>query len=246
MRKILSIAIALLLCACILFIGALAAPDPGTAVVSDENEPLRDPGPTVPPGTILVPTSEPVSPTTASASSADVEPTPAITPVPTSEAVSPTNVTVSPTDIEPTSAPIIAPTVAPVVEPTVAPIVRPTVAPVIEPTVPPITEPTEDPLGEATPKPKADIGILADGKSAVASGEYDGLYARVALILDNGGVSGLYVTQAMINTDGTILVPEFMVPGLTVKGVNIALVGTLDDIQSSTPNVVVSAFMMYK
>ena len=51
----------------------------------------------------------------------------------------------------------------------------------------------------------------------------------MALILDNGGVTGLYVTQAWINENGTIIVPEFMVPGLTVKGVNVALVPTLDD-----------------
>ena len=85
------------------------------------------------------------------------------------------------------------------------------------------------------------VSFAPDGQSATVSGDYTGLYARVALILDNGGVTGLYVTQAMINTDGTVLVPAFMVPGLTVTGVNIALVPTLADIQNPVPQVIASA-----
>ena len=86
--------------------------------------------------------------------------------------------------------------------------------------------------------------VNGDGTRALVQGDYAGLFARVALILDNGGVSGLYVTQVTINADGTILVPTFFVPGLTVKGVNVALVSTLADIQSPTPNVVTSATRM--
>ena len=94
---------------------------------------------------------------------------------------------------------------------------------------------------DIVPPEPPEVTISADGAAAQVSGDYAGLYARVALILDNGGVSGLYVTQAMINADGAIDVPAFMVPGLTVQGVNIALVPTLADIQSSTPTVVTSA-----
>ena len=86
--------------------------------------------------------------------------------------------------------------------------------------------------------------LSADGKSAQASGSFNGLYARVALVLDNGGQSGLYVTQVTINSDGRIVIPSFMVPGLKVKGVNIALVPTLADISSATPNVKASDFKM--
>ena len=86
--------------------------------------------------------------------------------------------------------------------------------------------------------------ISADGNTAAVTGDYSGLYARAALILDNNGQSGLYVTQVTIDPDGAIVIPAFMVPGLTVKGVNVALVPTLTDIQSSTPNVVASAFRM--
>ena len=88
------------------------------------------------------------------------------------------------------------------------------------------------------------VTFSADVASAKVTGAWSGLYARVALVLDNGGVSGLYVTQAMINTDGTVLVPSFMVPGLTVKGVNVSLVPTLADIQSTTPNVKATASKM--
>ena len=80
------------------------------------------------------------------------------------------------------------------------------------------------------------ITVSADARRASAV-NFTGLYARVALVIDNNGASGLYVTQVMINTDGTILIPTFMIPGLTVKGVNVALVPTLEDIQKSMPTV---------
>ena len=99
-------------------------------------------------------------------------------------------------------------------------------------------------LSWIAPSEKPTLTFAADGKSAKASGDFSGLFARVAIILDNGGVSGLYVTQATINADGTILIPEFMVPGLKVKGVNVSLVPTLADIQSSTPNVKATASKM--
>ena len=88
------------------------------------------------------------------------------------------------------------------------------------------------------------VTFASNAKTATVTGDFAGLYARVALILDNGGVSGLYITQAVINPDGTIVIPEFVVPGLTVKGVNVAVVPTLADIQSTTPNVKASAFKM--
>ena len=73
-------------------------------------------------------------------------------------------------------------------------------------------------------------------------GDTSDLYARVALILENYGQSGLYITQATINSGGIIVVPKFQVPGLTVKAVNISLVETLDDIDSPTPKTVAIAF----
>ena len=88
------------------------------------------------------------------------------------------------------------------------------------------------------------ISLASDGKTARAE-NFDGLYARVALILDNNGISGLYITQATINPGGEIVIPAFMMPGLTVKGVSVALVKTLADIQNTTPDVVVSDFLMY-
>ena len=85
-----------------------------------------------------------------------------------------------------------------------------------------------------TPAPK--VTLSADAKNAQAE-SFAGLYARVALVIDNNGVSGLYVTQATINEGGEIIIPSFMIPGLTVKGVNVALVPTLADIQKSMPTV---------
>ena len=66
----------------------------------------------------------------------------------------------------------------------------------------------------------------------------------MALVIQNGSSTGLYVTQATINPDGTIVIPSFMVPGLTVKGINVALVPTLADISSATPSVKASDFKM--
>ena len=143
---------------------------------------------------------------------------------------------------EPTAEPTAAP--EPTAEPTATP--EPTVEPtaVPEPTVAPTAtpEPTAEPT--AAPEPLK-LAVDEEGKTAQVTGDFSGLYARVALILDNNGVSGLYVTQAPINSDGTIVIPEFMVPGLTVKGVNVALVPTLDDIQSAMPNTVVFAMHMF-
>ena len=97
-----------------------------------------------------------------------------------------------------------------------------------------------------TPIPEAKPYLLIsdDGKTAHAI-NYDGLYARVALVLDNSGVSGLYVTQVTINPDGTIVIPQFTVPGLTVTGVNVSLVVTLADITSSTPHTMAMDFKMF-
>ena len=70
------------------------------------------------------------------------------------------------------------------------------------------------------------------------SGGFDGIYARVAIILDSDGQSGLFITQGEIQSDGTVILPVFRVPGLTVKGISVVLVPTLDDIASATPTVI--------
>ena len=89
------------------------------------------------------------------------------------------------------------------------------------------------------------VTISGDGKTASVTGDLTGLYARVAIILDNNGQSGLYVAQAEIGPDGGIVIPSLAIPGLVVKGVNVALVPTLADVQSRTPTVITSATVMY-
>lgn len=91
--------------------------------------------------------------------------------------------------------------------------------------------------------PSPTVKLAADGATAKLEGDYTGLYVRVALVLQlNDGKSGLYVTQGAINKDGTVVMPAFYVPGLTVRGVNVALVRSLDEIPSSTPRVISSDF----
>ena len=79
--------------------------------------------------------------------------------------------------------------------------------------------------------------------TAQISGTTEGIYVRVALVLENNGQTGLYVTQVEISRGGSIQIPSFSVPGLTVKAVNIALVGSLEDIQSRTPAAIASDYM---
>ena len=96
--------------------------------------------------------------------------------------------------------------------------------------------------------PTPDIVLLSrseDGSSMWFTGAVDGVYARAALILEHDGVTGLYVTQAAIQPDGTILTPSFQVPGFTVQAVNVAIVPTTADIQSETPDVIVSAYVSF-
>ena len=93
--------------------------------------------------------------------------------------------------------------------------------------------------------PPLAVKLAPDGGSAKVSGDYSGLYARVALVIENRGVSGLYITQAVLNPDGRIVIPAFMIPGLTVKGVSVALVPTLDDIPSPRPEAAASDFLYF-
>ena len=100
----------------------------------------------------------------------------------------------------------------------------------------------------AAPEPAAEpptVTISDDAKTAMVTGDISELYARVALVLDNNGESGLYITQGMINTDGTIVIPVFDVPGLTVTGVNIALVKSIADITSASPVPVAMDYKYY-
>ena len=90
------------------------------------------------------------------------------------------------------------------------------------------------------------VTISDDSTTAQAIDGFEGLYARVALVLDNGGISGLYVTQAVINPDGRIVIPAFQVPGLVVTGISVALVPTVGDIASPTPTVLASDFVTIK
>ena len=139
-----------------------------------------------------------------------------------------------------TPAPTAVPTVSPA--PTAAPTATPTPTPEPEPLTPPPVTPTPEPavVPTLTPPPTVpdpEIIITENGKSAEVHGDVEELYVRIALILDSNGTSGLYVTQGEI-VDGMVTVPNLVIPGLTVKGVNIALVRSIEDIPSRTPDAV--------
>ena len=134
------------------------------------------------------------------------------------------------------------PVVEPTDEPTDEPTNEPTDEPTDEPSVEPSDEPTDEPSGEPSDDPNAgaaQVTISDDGKNAYVTGDYGMFLARVALILDMDGESGLYVTQCVINETedgGLIVIPEFILDGLDVIGVNVALVKTVDDVVSPTPD----------
>ena len=88
--------------------------------------------------------------------------------------------------------------------------------------------------------------IAEDGKTAAVTGDYEGLYVRVAFTLYNtaNSESGLFFAQGYIN-DGVITIPVFDVPGLDVTGVCVALVNNTEDITSKTPSVVDFDFEVY-
>ena len=93
------------------------------------------------------------------------------------------------------------------------------------------------------PAPQPAVTLSSDAATAQAE-NFAGLYARVAIVIDINGVSGLFVVQPTINADGTIVIPSITMPGLTVKGVSVALVPTLADIQKSMPEVKASDMRM--
>ena len=86
------------------------------------------------------------------------------------------------------------------------------------------------------------IGIYPDNLNALVTGNCEGLYARVALVVENQGTSGLYVAQAPISADGKITLPVLPIPGIKVTAVNISLVRTLRDISNPVPDVVAMGF----
>lgn len=81
------------------------------------------------------------------------------------------------------------------------------------------------------------VKIADDGKTAKAT-DFKGLYARVALVIENKGQTGLYVSQAQIGSDGRIVIPLDMLAGFKVTGINVALVSSPAEIQSATPKPV--------
>ena len=95
------------------------------------------------------------------------------------------------------------------------------------------------------PAPAVTVTLSDDYKTAKLENGYDGLYARVALVLEMGDQSGLHVTQAAINDDGTIVIPAFMVPGVVVKGVSVAIVDDLANITAAEITPIAHAFAQF-
>ena len=96
---------------------------------------------------------------------------------------------------------------------------------------------------DAVVVPSAPIIVIADDNSiATVIGHYDDLYARVALLMDFGGLTGLYVTQVPIAANGLVEIPTVVLPGIEVLAVSIVLVSRLEDISTPTPEAITSIF----
>lgn len=96
---------------------------------------------------------------------------------------------------------------------------------------------------ESGPPEETTVGI--EGLHAIITGGFDGLYARISLDIQRNGESGLFLTQGDIRGGGIVDIPDFRVPGVVVRGVSVALVRSLDDITSPSPDVVASDFEIY-
>ena len=92
------------------------------------------------------------------------------------------------------------------------------------------TQSAEEEAGEPA------VTLDDDGRTAVTE-NFTGFRARVSLVLDNNGVSALLVTEAVINEDGTIVIPAFQVPGVTVTAVCAALVPVGEELVRPDPTV---------
>lgn len=226
--------------------GAPISSDPTVSVSFRAEEPgeylvkVYDYGALVYTQTIVVGAVPTVAPTFSPTAVPTAVPTAAPTVAPT---FSPTAVpTVAPT-VAPTFSPTAVPTVAPTFSPTAVPTVAPTAAPTAVPTAAPTAAPTPAPTEE--PEPELAITLAADGKTAQITGDFTDLYVRAALVLDNNGVSGLYVAQASVSADGEVTIPSFSLPGLTVIGVNVTLVASVEDVVSQTPVPLAVDFMNF-
>ena len=69
----------------------------------------------------------------------------------------------------------------------------------------------------------------------------DGLYVRVAQVISFGDSTGLFIAQVKPDANGHFELPLLGIMGMELKSVNVALVPTLADINTPTPNVVAYA-----
>ena len=103
-------------------------------------------------------------------------------------------------------------------------------------------DPTEPPVDPTEPPVQHDVSvkIAEDGKTAQVTGDFEGLYARVALTLDMDGVSGLIVQQGVINPTGEIVIPAFDLKGLEVTGISVAITGDQETLLTPMPQDVIA------
>ena len=98
-----------------------------------------------------------------------------------------------------------------------------------------------------SPKPgtEPDVALNENGTMAFVTGDFSRLYARLSVALNNNGESGLYIAPVKIQDNGEIEIPSLDIPGLTVQGISIALVPSLDDITSPKPNTVAWDYILF-
>ena len=75
---------------------------------------------------------------------------------------------------------------------------------------------------------------------------WKGLYVRVAETVEINGQTGLYVSQGIVEENGSVMIPLKDEPGVKITGISVALVPTIEDISSPTPNVVDAKAMLFE
>ena len=75
---------------------------------------------------------------------------------------------------------------------------------------------------------------------------WKGLYVRVAETVEIDGQTSLYVSQGVLEENGNVVIPMQNEPDVKITGVSVALVPTIEDIFSPTPNVVAANAMFFE
>ena len=93
---------------------------------------------------------------------------------------------------------------------------------------------------QATPS-AVTITIAEDGSTAHIEGYTGEKCARVAMIMDFNGETGLYLTTCRIDDNDTVTIPRFDVDGIDVVSISVAVAENTETLMMPNPDVIAAA-----